>query len=82
MDPKNEILYDFGINMPRVTASGKMAMADNVKRIVFLGENEIILHNGSRYVTLRGRKLTILDFDEERMLVQGEVEEILFSQTI
>lgn len=78
MTVKDELLFDFALNLPRVLVSGSTAVVDNVKKLVLLSESQIIVHNGKRYTSLMGSKLQIKELSDERMLITGEMEQIQF----
>lgn len=78
MTIKDELLFDFALNMPRVLVSGNTAILDNVKKLVLLSENQIIVHNGKQYTSLMGSQLIIKELRDERMLITGDMEQIQF----
>lgn len=78
MTIKDELLFDFAISMPRVLVSGNTAILDNVKRLVLLSENQIIVHNGQRFTAVSGKGLVIKELKDERMLITGDMEQIQF----
>ena len=78
MSIKEELLFDFAINMPRVLVTGKTTVLDNVKKVVLLTDSQIVVFNGQRYTSVEGREFVITQLKEGRMLVSGEVEEIRF----
>lgn len=82
MTIKDELLFDFAINMPRVLVSGNTVILDNVKKLVLLGENQIIVHNGRQYTSLIGKKFVIKELKDERMLITGDMEQIQFYGTL
>ncbi|MFV0518627.1 MAG: YabP/YqfC family sporulation protein [Aminipila sp.] len=82
MDIKNELLYDFNLNMPRVLVSGRTGVIDNVKKIVFVSENSIVIDNGKQFTSLNGRDLIITQIEDERVLVAGEIKSIEFYGTL
>ena len=82
MSVKDELLYDFSLNLPRVVISGNIGIIDNVKRIVMLSNEQIIVHNGSKYTSAEGHNLIIKELRDERMLISGELEQIRFFKTL
>ncbi len=82
MTIKDELLFDFALNLPRVLVSGNTAILDNVKKLVLLSEKQIIVHNGKQYTSLTGNKLIIKELRDERMLITGEMEQIQFYGTL
>lgn len=78
MSIKEELLFDFAVNMPRILVTGKTAVLDNVKKVLVLTNEEIVVFNGQRYTSLKGHDFIVTRLKDERMLVAGEVEEIRF----
>lgn len=78
MSIKEELLFDFAINMPRVLVTGETTVLDNVKKVMLLTDSQIVVFNGQRYTSVEGREFVITQLKEGRMLVSGEVEEIRF----
>ncbi|MEA4988483.1 MAG: YabP/YqfC family sporulation protein [Anaerovorax sp.] len=78
MSFQEELLFDFSLHMPRILISGKTAVVDNVKKIVMVGNDEIIVDCGSRYLALYGIGLIVEQLEEERMLVSGNLTSIEF----
>ena len=78
MDIKEELLFDFAVNMPRVLVSGSTTVLDNVKKLMMLTDTQIVVSNGRRYTSVEGKGFVVSQLKEERMLIKGEVEEIRF----
>jgi len=81
MSVKDELLFDFAVNMPRVLVSGRTTVLDNVKKVMLLTDTEITVFNGQRFTSLKGSGFVITQLKDERMLVAGKVEEIRFFET-
>lgn len=82
MTIKEEILFDFALNMPRALVSGNLVVLDHVKRLVLLSETQILVHNGKKYTSVDGMNLVIKELRDERMLITGEVEQLRFFETL
>lgn len=78
MSIKDELLFDFSMNMPRLLVSGKTGIIDNVKKIVSISETSVIVDNGKRYSVINGTGLVVKQLEEERMLVTGEISSVEF----
>jgi len=78
MNVKEELLYDFSINMPRLLVSGKTGIIDNVKRIVFISGNSIVADHGNRFSEISGDGLRVLSIEEERVIVTGDIHLVKF----
>ena len=46
MSIKEELLFDFALNMPRVLVTGETTVLDNVKRVMLLTDEQIVVFNG------------------------------------
>ncbi len=79
---KEELLFDFAINMPRVLVSGNTVILDNVKKLVLLSKGQIIVHHGQRFTSVAGKDLLIKELKDERMLITGELEQLQFYGTL
>lgn len=75
---KDELIYDFSINMPRVLVGGRTVIVDFVKKIILIDENNVVVSCGTRYVSVCGKNLIVRQLSEERMLVSGNPETIEF----
>lgn len=82
MSAKNEFLFDFGISMPRILVAANTAVLDNVKKIVMISDNSIVVDNGKGYTTLKGRNFIITEICDGRMLVEGEIQGIDFYKSL
>ena len=78
MSIREELLFDFAVNMPRILVSGRTTVLDNVKKVMLLTDTEITVFNGHRFTSVVGRDFVITELKDERMLVAGKVEEIKF----
>lgn len=82
MSVKDELMFDFSVNVPRLMICGDMVIVDNVKRIVLFSEEQIIVHNGRCYTSAEGRGLLIKELGEERMIIKGGLEAVRFFETL
>lgn len=82
MTIKDELLFDFSIHMPRALISGNTVILDNVKKLVLLSSEEIIVHHGQRFTSVGGKGLKIKELKDERMLITGELEQLQFYGTL
>jgi len=75
---KEELIYDFSINMPRILIGGRTGIIDNVKKIVLIGENNVVVNCGRRYISVNGTNLLVRQLSDERMLISGEINTVEF----
>ena len=78
MSIKEELLFDFAVNMPRILVTDRTAVLDNVKKVMVLTDKEVVVYNGQSYTSLKGHGFIMTRLKDERMLMAGEVEEIRF----
>ncbi|HML36702.1 MAG TPA: YabP/YqfC family sporulation protein [Bacillota bacterium] len=78
MNVREELLFDFSINMPRLLISGKTGILDNVKKIIFITENSIVVDHGSRFSAVNGDMLRVTLIEEERMIITGDIKSVEF----
>lgn len=78
MSFKEELLYDFAVSIPRVFVSGNLAVIDNVKKIEIISDEQIVVMSGKRFTAITGRRLIVREISDERMQIEGEIEEIQF----
>lgn len=78
MSFREELLYDFAVHVPRIMVIDGFAVIDNVKSIEMISEGQIVVKSGARYTAVSGKELSIKEIADERMLIEGEIEEIQF----
>ena len=78
MSIKDELLFDFSIKMPRLLVSGETGIIDNVKKIVFITENSIVVDHGNRFSAISGNRLRVKLIEEERIIVNGDIQSVEF----
>lgn len=78
MNVNEELLYDFSIKMPRLLVSGQTGIIDNVKKIVFITENNVVVDHGTRFSAINGNGLRVKMLEEERMIVTGDILSVEF----
>lgn len=77
----NEITYDFDITGPKITASAKAAIIENVKQVVLISDTQVTVDTGRFYVTVTGSRFIISEIWEGRMELEGEITGIEFYKT-
>ncbi len=78
MSLKEELLMDFDLRASRILVNGEQGMIDNVKRLVLLSEENIIVNCGKQYISVRGRRLSITFLEDERMFLRGAIDAVEF----
>lgn len=76
MGIKDELLYDFSLNMPRILISGKTGIVDNVKKLVMVSENNVVADCGAMFASVSGEELTVDLLDDKRMIVTGTIRNL------
>ena len=78
MGISEEILFDFSTSMPRILVSGRTGVVDNVRKLVMVGPDRIIVDTGRFFTAILGQGLIIDRLEEERMMVSGKIQQIEF----
>jgi len=78
----NEIAFDFVLTEPKVTASVRAAVIENVMKVVLICDTSVTVDTGRFYVTVKGRDFKICEIWEGRMEIEGHIEGIEFYQTL
>ncbi len=81
MNLKEEFLFDFAVKMPRILVSGNAAVLDNIKKVALISGEQIIVSSGRRFTAIIGRNLEIKELADERMMIEGEIDEVRFYGT-
>lgn len=78
----NEITFDFDIKGAKIIASSRVAVIDNVTRVILISNESVTVDTGRFYVTVKGRDFVISEIWEGRLELEGEIEGIEFYQTL
>ena len=79
MTIREELLFDFAVNMPRVLVTGETTVVDNVKKLLVMTDRQVVVSNCT---SISGHGFVVTKLKEERMLIAGEVDEIRFFKTL
>lgn len=77
----NEITYDFDMRGPKVTASDKVAVLENVRQVTLISDTQVVVDTGRFFVAVSGSGFTISEIWEGRMELEGTITGIEFYQT-
>ena len=78
----NEITFDFDVTGPKITASEKAAIIENVYRVVLISDTSVTVDTGRFFVTVRGSGFVIGEIWEGRMELEGEIQGIEFYKAL
>ena len=78
----NEITFDFDVTGPKITASEKAAIIENVYRVVLISNTSVTVDTGRFFVTVRGSGFVIGEIWEGRMELEGEIQGIEFYKAL
>lgn len=78
----NEITYDFDITGPKITASDKAAVIENVKQVTLISDTSVTVDTGRFFVAVTGRGFVISEIWEGRMELEGEITGIEFYKAL
>ncbi|MEG1929904.1 MAG: hypothetical protein RR131_02075 [Anaerovorax sp.] len=76
MSLREEMLYDFELNLSRTLISGNLAIVDNVKKLVLVSETHIIADNGKEFTSVSGERLMVQELGEERLRIAGIIKKV------
>ena len=77
----DEAIYDLDFTMPRVIATGRLVIFENMGAIVMLSENGITVSSGSRtkkFTTVTGENFVIKELGEGRLVIEGTIRSVEF----
>ena len=78
MNIKEELAYDFDFTKPKVIATEKRAILENITAIVMISEKALTVPSGSRYTTVVGEDFVIKEIGEGRLIIEGKVQRVEF----
>jgi len=77
-----EITYDFDLIGPKITATDKVAIIENIKKVILISDASVTVDTGRFYVSVKGKDFSISEIWEGRMELEGEIEGIEFYKTL
>ena len=77
----NEMTFDFDITGPKIIASARAAVVENITKVIMLSDESVTVDTGKFYVTVKGRDFIISEIWEGRLELEGTIEGIEFYQT-
>lgn len=78
----NEMTFDFDITGPKIIASARAAVVENIRKVIMLSDESVTVDTGKFYVTVKGRDFIISEIWEGRLELEGTIEGIEFYQTL
>ncbi len=78
MNIKEELAYDFDFTKPKVIATERRAILENITAIVMISEKALTVRSGSRYTTVVGEDFVIKEIGEGRLIIEGKVQRVEF----
>ena len=78
----NEMTFDFDITGPKIIASARAAVVENITKVIMLSDESVTVDTGKFYVTVKGRDFIISEIWEGRLELEGTIEGIEFYQTL
>ena len=80
MNIKEELAYDFDFTKPKVIATEKHAILENITAIVMISEKALTVRSGRRYTTVVGENFVIKEIGEGRLIIEGNIRQVEFLQ--
>ena len=78
----NEMLFDFDLTGPKITATANIAIIENVLKTVLISDTSVTVDTGRFFVTVTGRDFVISEIWEGRMELEGKIDGIEFYKTL
>ena len=73
-----EIAYDFDFTKPKVIATERLAVLENITAIIMLSEKALTVQSGKKYTTVVGEDFVIKEIGEGRLIIEGKVHRVEF----
>lgn len=77
----DDMVYDFDFTMPRIIATGRLVIFENMSEIVMISENVLTVSSGGRnkkYTTVEGEGFVIKEIGEGRLVIEGKIRSVEF----
>jgi len=81
----DEALYDLDFTMPRVIATGRIVIVENISAIVMISENALTVSSSvpgltavKRFTTVTGEGFVIKEIGEGRLVIEGKIRSVEF----
>ena len=77
----DDMVYDFDFTMPRIIATGRLVIFENMSEIVMISENVLTVSSGGRnkkYTTVEGEDFVIKEIGEGRLVIEGKIRSVEF----
>ena len=71
-----EIAYDFDFTKPKVIATERLAVLENITAIIMLSEKALTVQSGKKYTTVVGEDFVIKEIGEGRLIIEGKVHRV------
>jgi len=83
----DEAIYDFDFTMPRVIATGRLVILENITAVVMISENALTVSScgpgkgrKQRFTTVTGGNFIIKEIGEGRLVIEGKIRGVEFLQ--
>lgn len=79
----DEIVYDLDFTMPRIIATGRLVILENVTAIVMISASALTVSSGKdrkKFTTVSGENFIIKEIGEGRLVIEGKIRSIEFLQ--
>ena len=77
----DDMVYDFDFTMPRIIATGRLVIFENMSEVVMISENMLTVSSGGRskkYTTVAGEGFVIKEIGEGRLVIEGKIRSVEF----
>lgn len=77
-----EISLDFDVLSPKVTANTRVAVIENVRKVIQISDTAVTVDAGRFYVSVKGKGFKVGELMEGRMELAGIIQSIEFYRTL
>lgn len=81
----DEVVYDFDFTMPRIIATGRLVIFENMSAIVMISDNALTVSSGipgragaKKFTTVTGEDFVIKEIGEGRLVIEGTIRSVEF----
>lgn len=79
IDLKDEFLFDFSVRSSRILITEKIALIDNIIRLVDFSDTMLIVQSSkTAFTEIRGENILISSFQGSRIICSGKIKSVEF----
>ena len=77
----DDMICDFDFTMPRIIATGRLVILENMDSIVMISETGLTVSSGgkdAKFTTIAGNNFVIREIGEGRLVIEGQIRSVEF----